>query len=125
MSSTRRKDAVVGPVGEAGRDVHENADCGIVVVCYNSARHIEKLLDSLPAATCGLRTSCIVVDNNSSDETMSIVRSRDDAVAIEAGANLGYAGAINLGRALIGPCSSLLILNPDLVLEPRGSRPAV
>jgi N-acetylglucosaminyl-diphospho-decaprenol L-rhamnosyltransferase len=59
------------------------------------------------------------VDNNSSDETMSIVGSRNDVMAVQAGRNLGYSGAINLARTLIGSCSSLLILNPDLVLEPE------
>jgi dTDP-4-amino-4,6-dideoxygalactose transaminase/GT2 family glycosyltransferase len=93
-------------------------DCGIIVVCYNSARHIEKLLDSLPGATQGLRTRCVVVDNGSQDGTAKIARSRNDVVAVDAGANIGYAGAINLGRAWVGPCSALLILNPDLVLEP-------
>jgi GT2 family glycosyltransferase len=95
----------------------EHVDCGIIVVSYNSARHVGKLLDSVPAAAERLRTRCIVVDNNSSDETLSIVQSRNDALGIDAGRNLGYAGAINLARRLIGSCSSLLILNPDLVLE--------
>lgn len=92
-------------------------DCGIIVVCYNSARHIEKLLDSLPAATEGLRTRCVVVDNGSQDGTMAIVRSRADVLAVDARGNIGYAGAINLARARVGSCSALLILNPDLVLE--------
>lgn len=92
-------------------------DCGVIVVCYNSARHIEKLLDSLPAATRGLRTRCVVVDNRSQDATMAIARSREDVLAVDAGANIGYAGAINLARARIGSCAALLVLNPDLVLE--------
>jgi N-acetylglucosaminyl-diphospho-decaprenol L-rhamnosyltransferase len=92
-------------------------DCGVIVVSYNSARHIEKLLDSLPAATRGLRTRCVVVDNSSQDGTMAIARSRADVLALDAGGNIGYAGAINLARARIGCCSALLILNPDLVLE--------
>ena len=46
-----------------------------------------------------------------------IVRSRNDVVAIETGQNLGYSGAINVGRAHIGPSSSMLVLNADLVLE--------
>jgi N-acetylglucosaminyl-diphospho-decaprenol L-rhamnosyltransferase len=95
-----------------------HVDCAIIIVSYNSARHIDRLLDSLPAATCGLRTRCLVVDNNSHDGTSSIVRSRDHVLTVEADRNLGYAGAINLGRSLAGPCSSLLILNPDLVLGP-------
>jgi N-acetylglucosaminyl-diphospho-decaprenol L-rhamnosyltransferase len=104
--------------GGSSRGVLGHVDCGVIIVTYNSAPHIGRLLDSLPSATQGLRTRCLVVDNDSSDDTLAIVRSRDDAEAIEAGENLGYAGAINLARSLIGACSSLLILNPDLVLEP-------
>src|SRR5690349_13274171 len=89
----------------------------MVVVSYNSARHIERLLDSLPAAAEGLRIHSIVVDNGSSDETMSILRSRSDITIVEAGQNLGYSGAINLGRKVIDRDCPLLILNPDLVLE--------
>jgi N-acetylglucosaminyl-diphospho-decaprenol L-rhamnosyltransferase len=100
------------------QDVLEHVDCGIIIVSYNSARHIGRLLDSLPAATNGLRTRCVVVDNDSQDDTTAIVRSRNDVKIVEAGGNLGYAGAINVGRSLIGPCASVLILNPDLVLEP-------
>lgn len=91
--------------------------CAIVVVSYNSARHIGRLLDSMPAAAEGLRVHCIVVDNGSSDETISILRSRSDITIVEAGQNLGYAGAINLGRKVIEGDYPLLILNPDAVLE--------
>jgi GT2 family glycosyltransferase len=96
----------------------EKLDCEIVVVSYNSAQYIDALLDSLPAATSGLRTRLTVVDNNSQDGTQSMVRARTDVRLIEAGRNLGYSGAINIGRAAAGPCSSLLITNPDLVFEP-------
>jgi N-acetylglucosaminyl-diphospho-decaprenol L-rhamnosyltransferase len=100
-----------------GLDAANRVDCGIVIVGYNSARHIGKLLDSLPAATGALSTRCLVVDNDSTDATAAIAGARADVSAVSAGSNLGYAGAINLGRRLIGPCSALLILNPDLVLE--------
>ena len=92
-------------------------ECAVVVVTYNSARHIGRLLDSVPAAAEGLRIHCIVVDNDSSDETMFILRSRSDITIIEAGQNLGYSGAINLGRKLVGHDCPLMILNPDLALE--------
>jgi len=112
-SSEQRAEISQAP-GVTGRYV----DCAVIIISYNSARHIARLLDSLPSATSGLRTRCLVVDNGSQDDTVSIVRSRDDVAAIEAGQNLGYAGAINVGRAQAGPASSLLVLNPDLVLEP-------
>lgn len=113
MSSTSMQDCCEGA---ATHDL-EHVDCAIIIVTYNSSKYIASLLDSLPPATNGLRIRCIVVDNNSQDETMSIVSARDDAMAIQATRNLGYAGAINLGRSMIGPSSSLLILNPDLTLE--------
>ena len=75
------------------------------------------MLDSLPAASGALSTRCVVVDNASTDATLSLARMRDVTV-IASAQNLGYSGAINLGRRAAGPCSSLLILNPDVVLEP-------
>ena len=60
----------------------------------------------------------MLVDNASSDGTVAVARRRREVTVIEAGANLGYSGAINLGRAHSGPFASLLIVNPDLVLEP-------
>ena len=59
-----------------------------------------------------------MVDNDSQDDTVAIVRGTPDAVMVEAGRNLGYAGAINLGRSYTNRASPLLVLNPDLVLEP-------
>lgn len=96
----------------------EQVDCGIVVVTYNSARHVERLLQSIPEAADGLRVRCVVVDNNSQDDTVSVVRARSDVELVEAGGNYGYSGGINIGRSRVGPCSSLLILNPDLELVP-------
>lgn len=93
-------------------------DCAIVIVTYNSARDIGRLLDSLPAATAGLSVRTVVVDNGSTDETVALIQAYQDIVCIEAEANLGYSGGINLARRHAGDYSSLLILNPDLVLDP-------
>jgi N-acetylglucosaminyl-diphospho-decaprenol L-rhamnosyltransferase len=92
-------------------------DCAIVIVTYNSARHIGRLLDSLPAACQGVTTRCVVVDNGSADETAQLVRQRSAVILVETGRNLGYAGAINVGRSHAGQHAALLILNADLVLE--------
>lgn len=98
----------------------EKVDCGVIIVTYNSARDIGGLLQSLVDAADGLRLRTVVVDNGSVDETVSIVRSFPGVRCIESGSNLGYAGAINLGRRLVGPCSSIVVLNPDLRLRPGG-----
>lgn len=120
MSSTGEDNAQASAADDtAWHGKFEHVDCTLIIVSYNSARHIARLFDSLPAAAAGLRTRCVVVDNNSQDETMDIVRARTGVVAVETGQNLGYAGAINVGRMHVAPNSSVLILNPDLALEPR------
>lgn len=119
MSSSSTPRASIDATESGSRlSTPDQVDCGVIVVTYNSAQHIERLLGSLPAAFGKLTSRIIAVDNNSADETMSILRSRNDVVAVEARRNLGYAGAINLARTLIGSCSTLMILNPDLMLEP-------
>jgi GT2 family glycosyltransferase len=111
--------AAVVPDASQAPAVHgpERADCAVVVVTYNSAGDIAGLLDSLPAAAAGLRVRVIVVDNGSTDGTVALVRSHPDVTCVETGANLGYAGGINVGRSHGGEYSTLLVLNPDARLE--------
>jgi GT2 family glycosyltransferase len=91
--------------------------CAVVVVTYNSADDIAALLDSLPAAAAGLTISVTVVDNGSTDGTVGLVRSRPGVTCIETGANLGYAGGINVGRLHASEHSAVLVLNPDAELQ--------
>lgn len=95
-------------------------DCAIVIVTYNSARDIVRVLGSVAAAAAGLTLRIIVVDNGSSDETIELARGYADVTCVAAGANLGYAGGINVGRRRAGEYSALLVLNPDVVLD-RGA----
>ena len=121
-ASEREPSAAEIGTGAPWRAVREGApaqvECVVLVVTYDSARHVTRLLDSLPLAAGGIGTRCIVVDNGSSDQTVPLVRGREDVLLIQAPGNLGYAGAINLGRRRAGPCEALMILNPDLELEP-------
>jgi N-acetylglucosaminyl-diphospho-decaprenol L-rhamnosyltransferase len=91
----------------------------VVGVTYNSVQVIEPFLDSIPPAAGSLRIRSVIVDNDSRDGTVALLRGRRDVVLVESGGNLGYSGAINLARAAAGPCASVLIVNPDLVLEPQ------
>ncbi len=96
----------------------DHVDCVAIIVTHNNADDIAPLLASLPAATDGLRVRTVVVDNESSDGTLEVARHTGAATCVRAGANLGYAGAINVGRDHAGPCASMLVLNADLVLDP-------
>jgi GT2 family glycosyltransferase len=102
----------------------EKAPLALVIVTYNSSAVLEGLLDSIPA---GLEGVCafdvIVCDNDSRD------RSADLALAhpikprvIRTGRNAGYAAGINAATATISPASHLLILNPDIRLQPGAVR---
>lgn len=103
---------------ESGERHH--VDCAVIVVTYNSARYIDGLLNSLAAADLTLRV--IVVDNGSADDTVQRARDHPDVICVETGANLGFAGGINVGRRHAGLCRALAVLNPDLVLEPGALR---
>lgn len=90
----------------------------IVIVTYNSAAHIGALLNSLPAASTGVDTRVIVVDNGSTDATLDEVLRRPQVTVVSAGGNVGYSAAINVARRMIPQGHAVLVLNPDQVLAP-------
>lgn len=96
----------------------ERADASIIVVTYNSAADIGPLLDDLRASARLHALRVLVVDNQSSDDTVDVVATYPDALLIESGGNLGYAGGINRALPHTGSCGSVLILNPDLRVRP-------
>lgn len=85
----------------------------IVIVTYNSRRDIARCLDLLRVQAPRSLTEIIVVDNASPDETAPFVRQRwPDVRVLDAGGNIGFAGANNIGiRASSG--EFVLVLNPD------------
>jgi len=106
--------------GNGRREGAGHTDCAVVIVTYNSGHCVAGLLESLPAAAPGLTLRVVVVDNGSSDDTVRVVGNDPRVTLVEPGTNLGYAGGINAGRRAAGSYSTLLVLNPDVVLE-KGS----
>lgn len=94
----------------------DRADCAVVVVTYNSAADIDRLIGSLRAAATAMRVRLIVVDNASSDDTTQLVVQQDDILLIKAPGNVGYAAGINLARVRKPAGEPLVVLNPDLVV---------
>jgi GT2 family glycosyltransferase len=88
-------------------------DLSILIVTYNSAHLIGKLLDLLRAEMTGLSAEVIVLDNASRDGTAALVRSAHPWVKLIASPdNLGFAAGNNqAARAAKG--RYLLLLNPD------------
>lgn len=96
----------------------------IVIVSYNVRADLDRCLRSLAAATRAGTTSIAVVDNQSSDGTLDWLREAWPGVqAIDAGGNLGFSRANNLGiRATTS--EYVLLLNPDTEV-PAGALPAL
>ena len=90
----------------------------IVIVTYNSRAEIDACLQSLAGHTAPFPTTITVVDNHSTDGTAAHVRQHWGAVrVIDAGGNLGFSKANNLGiRAT--DSEYVLLMNPDTVAPP-------
>jgi GT2 family glycosyltransferase/glycosyltransferase involved in cell wall biosynthesis len=75
---------------------------------------------ALPAALAGIpHHEIIVVDNASSDDTLSTVhRLAPNVTVVERATNEGYAAGVNAGIAVARPSDAVLILNPDVRLRP-------
>lgn len=90
-----------------------------VVVTYNSAGYITRLLDGLSKSRA--LTKIVVLDNASSDESVAVVKARPDfgrLTLIESPENLGFGAAVN--RAVEAESRSadfVAVINPDVQLE--------
>jgi N-acetylglucosaminyl-diphospho-decaprenol L-rhamnosyltransferase len=103
---------------ESGQDA---PDITAVVVSWNVRDLLLTCLQSLQsqAVTEELRVEILVVDNASTDGTFQSVCDLPGVRAVEAGSNLGYGRANNLGFGL-ATGRHLLVLNPDTAPQ-RGS----
>lgn len=102
-------DVEASPAGEAVPEV------AIIIVAYNSAAHLSKLLPSLPGPPEVYEV--IVVDNASSDMSAAVVREASRQVLlVEESENVGFARAVNLGCRL-AQAEYILLLNPDTIVQ--------
>ena len=98
-------------------------DVASVVVTFNSRSHVAQLLDSIPEAMGDLSYSVTVVDNGSTDATLDLLASRADCQVVRS-TNDGYAAGLNRGVRASPAARAVLVLNPDVVLDP-GCVPAL
>ncbi len=90
----------------------------VVVVTYNSARHLPSCLGALVTALAGIEHEIIVVDNASTDATCDLVhRYAPRATLIRNDANAGF-GAANNQALVEGRGTYKLLINPDAVVWP-------
>ena len=89
------------------------ADVAIVIVTYNSEAQIAACLESVFGERKQVVQQVIVVDNESQDNTVEVVRHLFPQVdLILPGENLGFAKGVNLG-VKYSDAEYVLLLNPD------------
>jgi len=88
----------------------------IILVSYNTADYTVRAIESVFQQTKSTDVNLIVVDNNSSDHSVELISDKFPEVElIQTGANLGFAGGVNVG-AKAGQAEYILLLNPDTVI---------
>jgi len=97
----------------------------IIIVNYNVKYFLEQCLHSLENACKGLETEIFVVDNNSVDGSIKMVREKfPEVILIENKDNRGFSKANNQAiRKSKG--EYILLLNPDTLLEDNTLRQSV
>ena len=93
-------------------------DLSIVIVNYNGAAFIKECLDSIYKSQCAISFEVIVVDNESSDESVSIIKHYEKPIVlIENKHNYGFSYANNQAFEIANG-HTLFMLNNDTILKP-------
>ncbi|MCK5917602.1 MAG: glycosyltransferase family 2 protein [Cocleimonas sp.] len=88
----------------------------IIIVSYNTAEYTKRAIQSAYDETTKTSFNIIVVDNNSPDNSVEVIRDHfPDVLLIESKKNLGFAGGVNLG-AKVASSEYILLLNPDTLI---------
>lgn len=101
-------------------------DLAIIIVNYNVAPLLRRCLQSVLKSEGSFSYEVCVVDNNSGDESVAVVRQEFPQVTLIANeANVGYPAANNQGLRALGVGSDVqdgpryaLLLNPDTEVPP-------
>src|SRR5436309_138836 len=96
---------------------HSSMQLTIVIVNYNVRFFIEQALLSVRKATPTISAEIFVVDNNSVDGSVEMIREKfPEVILIENKENVGFAKANNQAIAKANG-EFILLLNPDTVVE--------
>ena len=92
-------------------------DLSVVIVNYNVVYFLEQCLNAVKSASKQLKVQVFVVDNNSIDSSVAMVREKFPTVNVIANKdNVGFSKANNQAIHL-SDARYVLLLNPDTVIE--------
>ena len=90
----------------------------IVILTYNNSHLTKNCINSIRKYTSNDSYELIIVDNNSTDDTVEYLKSQDDLICIFNEENKGFAGGCNQGiDASSG--ENILLLNNDIIVTPN------
>ncbi len=106
---------------------------GIIIVTYQSERHIGPLLRSLAATIEPERCAVWILDSASGDATVGVIEHEQKALnlplrLIKSTVNVGFARGNNEVYAAMQaetPCETIVLLNPDTVVQAGWWQPLV
>ena len=88
----------------------------IVIVSYNVGKYLKNCLESINKTAGSLQPEIIVVDNNSTDDTDTILKTNFPQLQVTTNSkNCGFAKAANMGMK-ISQGEFVALLNPDTVV---------
>ena len=90
-------------------------DVSIIIVNYNTKNLTLQCIDSIYEKTIGVSFEIIIVDNNSTDGSQELLSQDNRIVFVEAGENLGFGKANNLGVEKSNG-KFIFFLNSDTIL---------
>ncbi|MGN7513476.1 MAG: glycosyltransferase family 2 protein [Allomuricauda sp.] len=92
-------------------------ELSIIIVNYNGAQYLEACMDSIKKCCKGIDYEIIMVDNNSSDNSLDIIKRKyaEEVCLIESKENLGFGKGNNLAVSNSN-AKCLLLLNNDTIL---------
>ena len=89
----------------------------VVILSYNVRHYLELCLQSVQAATKDITSEIIVIDNNSSDDSCSVIKlNYPEIILIQNKENVGFSKANNQA-VKIASGEYICILNPDTVVS--------
>ncbi len=91
-------------------------DVSVVIVNYNVRYFLEQCLHAVERASVGLAAEVIVVDNDSADDSLAMLRKYPDVRVIANTRNVGFAKANNQAIRVANG-RYVLLLNPDTLVR--------
>jgi GT2 family glycosyltransferase len=110
--------AAVESIPEQSPGVTRAVDLAIIIVHYETPDLLRDCLASLRATPPAVSHTIVVVDNSRDERSGKEIVAAFPGVRYErSGRNLGFAGGVNRGMAVV-PGRYALVLNPDIVAHP-------